>query len=68
MENTVPPEDKDFVRLQELEYFKNRPFKLPILKSEEVLGLPEANEEKLKQESCYKTLLLLKDILDIPFQ
>lgn len=66
MENTATViEDKDFVRLEELGCFKNRPFKFP--RSKEVLGLDELTEKKLKQESCYKTLSLLKDILDVYF-
>jgi hypothetical protein len=66
MENTTTViEDKDFVRLEELRCFKNRPFKSS--KSEEVLGLHELTEKRLKQKSCYKTLSFLKDILDIPF-
>ncbi|MDR3195354.1 MAG: hypothetical protein LBT58_00945, partial [Endomicrobium sp.] len=61
MENTAPGiEDKDFAKLQELGCFKNRPFL-----SSEALGLKEIGEEKLKKESCYKTLLFIKDILDI---
>jgi hypothetical protein len=63
--NPYHVEDKDFVRLQELGYLKNRPFK--ILIPEKVFGLSKADEEKLKQESCYETLSLLKDILDISF-
>jgi hypothetical protein len=66
MENLYSIEDKDFVRLQELGYLKNRPFKFPT--PEEVFGLLEADEEKLKQESCYKTLSLLKDMLRISFR
>jgi hypothetical protein len=67
MENDITEiEDKDFVRLQELGCFKNRPFRFPTPK--EVFGLlEEVEEEKLKQESCYKTFSLLKDILDIPY-
>ncbi|MDR3306911.1 MAG: hypothetical protein LBS61_04505 [Endomicrobium sp.] len=62
MENTAPTiEDKDFAKLQELGCFKNRPF----YSSSEALGLKEVSEEKLKQEPCYKTLLFIKDMLDI---
>ncbi|MDR2398842.1 MAG: hypothetical protein LBD61_00110 [Endomicrobium sp.] len=66
MGNTVTViEDKDFVRLQELGYLKNRSFNLPT--SKEVLRLHEPDEEKFKQEPCNKTLSFLEDILDIYF-